>query len=262
MRARRRPLIRPARISRGGPVVCRRRPEGCKTRVRYRTFLRVVRIVLFLPTGLLADAFSNLLTRGEATPRGLQTRDFASATVPVRLEPPYRWGLEAHASRDHTLAGPLWEGCHECRRCSRDTYPETYISPNTLQYTKTQPRVRASQNLRSCQLISTTLRRYQDVCKILRRYQDVCKGAGFPSRVNGAETEVDHFSRCWRFIDRKKTAKYQIASAKSGAEPAKLWTCKQHHANRGYRVLPTETKVESGMSQSKSGTSFNLSDNG
>jgi len=39
--------------------------------------------------------------------------------------------LEAHASRDHTLAGPLWEGCRESRRCSRDTYPESYITKYT-----------------------------------------------------------------------------------------------------------------------------------
>jgi len=25
----------------------------------------------------------------------------------------------------------LWEGCRESRRCSRDTYPESYISKNT-----------------------------------------------------------------------------------------------------------------------------------
>jgi len=30
--------------------------------------------------------------------------------------------------RDHTLVGPLWEGYHESRRCSRDTYPESYIT--------------------------------------------------------------------------------------------------------------------------------------
>ena len=37
----------------------------------------------------------------------------------------------AHASRDHTLVGPLWEGYHESRRCSRDTYPESYITKHT-----------------------------------------------------------------------------------------------------------------------------------
>jgi len=42
--------------------------------------------------------------------------------------------LEAHASRDHTLVGPLWEGYHESRRCSRDTYPESYITEYTLVY--------------------------------------------------------------------------------------------------------------------------------
>jgi len=44
------------------------------------------------------------------------------------------WGLEAHSSRDHTLAGPLWEGYLESRRCSRDTYPESYITEYTLVY--------------------------------------------------------------------------------------------------------------------------------
>ena len=32
---------------------------------------------------------------------------------------------------DHTLAGPLWEGCRESRKCSRDTYPESYITKYT-----------------------------------------------------------------------------------------------------------------------------------
>ena len=31
----------------------------------------------------------------------------------------------------HTLAGPLWEGCRESRRCSRDTYPESYVTKYT-----------------------------------------------------------------------------------------------------------------------------------
>ena len=31
-------------------------------------------------------------------------------------------------SRDHILVGPLWEGCHESRRFSRVTYPESYIT--------------------------------------------------------------------------------------------------------------------------------------
>jgi hypothetical protein len=43
----------------------------------------------------------------------------------------YRWGLEAHASRDHTLESPLWEGYHESRRCSRNTHPESYSTKYT-----------------------------------------------------------------------------------------------------------------------------------
>jgi len=31
----------------------------------------------------------------------------------------------------HTHAGPLWEGYHESRRFSRDTYPESYITKYT-----------------------------------------------------------------------------------------------------------------------------------
>ena len=31
----------------------------------------------------------------------------------------------------HTLAGSLWEGIRKSRRCSRDTYPESYITKNT-----------------------------------------------------------------------------------------------------------------------------------
>ena len=29
-----------------------------------------------------------------------------------------------------TPVGPFWEGYHESRRCSKDTYPETYIALN------------------------------------------------------------------------------------------------------------------------------------
>ena len=32
---------------------------------------------------------------------------------------------------NHTLAGPLWQGCRESRRCSRDTCPESYITKYT-----------------------------------------------------------------------------------------------------------------------------------
>ena len=35
------------------------------------------------------------------------------------------------ASRDHTLVGPLWDGYYEGRRCSRDTYPESYVTKYT-----------------------------------------------------------------------------------------------------------------------------------
>ena len=45
------------------------------------------------------------------------------------LSPRYR--EQAHASRDNTLAGPLWEGCREGRRYSRDTYLESYITKYT-----------------------------------------------------------------------------------------------------------------------------------
>ena len=40
-------------------------------------------------------------------------------------------GLEA-ASRDHTLVGPFWEEFRESRSCSRDTYPESYITKYTI----------------------------------------------------------------------------------------------------------------------------------
>ena len=35
---------------------------------------------------------------------------------------------------DHTLAGLLWEGFRESRRCSRDNYPESYIAEHVLIY--------------------------------------------------------------------------------------------------------------------------------
>ena len=37
-------------------------------------------------------------------------------------------GFRVDGLRDHTLVGPLWEGYHESRRCSRDTHPESYIT--------------------------------------------------------------------------------------------------------------------------------------
>jgi hypothetical protein len=39
---------------------------------------------------------------------------------------------QAHASRDQTLTGPLWEGFRESRRYSMNTYPESYITEYTL----------------------------------------------------------------------------------------------------------------------------------
>ena len=43
-------------------------------------------------------------------------------------------GLAARASRDHTLAGFLWKGFRESRRCSRDPFPESYITEYVLIY--------------------------------------------------------------------------------------------------------------------------------
>ena len=54
------------------------------------------------------------------------TDEPARAAIPLKLE--------AHASREHTLAGPLWEGYHESRRCSGDTCPESDITEYTLVY--------------------------------------------------------------------------------------------------------------------------------
>ena len=52
---------------------------------------------------------------------GCQTQDWVGST-------------DFHSSRDHTLAGPPWEGFRESRRCSRDTYPESYITEFILTY--------------------------------------------------------------------------------------------------------------------------------
>ena len=57
-----------------------------------------------------------------------QMRHRQQLCVWLRVSGVCHWGLEAHASRDHTLVGPLWEGYHESRRCSRDTCPESYIT--------------------------------------------------------------------------------------------------------------------------------------
>ena len=45
--------------------------------------------------------------------------------------PARRRACRIHTLIDHTLVGPLWEGYRESRRCSRDTYPESYITKYT-----------------------------------------------------------------------------------------------------------------------------------
>ena len=56
--------------------------------------------------------------------------DSSSASAPVAI--PLK--LEARASRDHTLAGPLREGVRKNRRCSRDAFPESSINEYILIY--------------------------------------------------------------------------------------------------------------------------------
>jgi len=46
--------------------------------------------------------------------------------------------------------GPLWEGYHESRRCSRDTYPESYIT----KYTSIRRSTRERQGLRERHLLA------------------------------------------------------------------------------------------------------------
>ena len=64
---------------------------------------------------------------------------------PVLLAPPARGAVYCRANMAHIRqsrpdsglvfqaidSGPLWEGYHESRRCSRDTYPESYITKYT-----------------------------------------------------------------------------------------------------------------------------------
>ena len=52
----------------------------------------------------------------------LNTDLSAGEGSPVPLNPPMI---------DSGLVGLLWEGCRESRRCSRDTYPESYIAKYT-----------------------------------------------------------------------------------------------------------------------------------
>ena len=69
--------------------------------------------------------------RGKQVPRPLSlidpglvdSTDFSFITSP---------GACARAPREHDrLSAGLWEGCRESRRCSRDTYPESYITEFT-----------------------------------------------------------------------------------------------------------------------------------
>jgi hypothetical protein len=39
--------------------------------------------------------------------------------------------LKVLTSLVRTIDGKLWEGYHESRRCSRDTYPDSYITKDT-----------------------------------------------------------------------------------------------------------------------------------
>ena len=56
--------------------------------------------------------------------------------VPLYLPNGYQSCLEGHfrvvvETPQHPPHIPLWEGCRESRRCSRDTYPESYITKYT-----------------------------------------------------------------------------------------------------------------------------------
>ena len=64
-----------------------------------------------------------------ATPAGVQNKYINKwkRRAGVQHDPRFKPYHNFHALKDHTLAGPLWEGCRESRRCSRDTYPESYI---------------------------------------------------------------------------------------------------------------------------------------
>ena len=61
-----------------------------------------IRIVL-VSSGTLERRTANFCTKVASKPVLPQIE----LTGSVRLELPYRWGLEAHALRDHTLVGPL-----------------------------------------------------------------------------------------------------------------------------------------------------------
>ena len=69
---------------------------------------------------------------GHVTPQNLGSTKISYSTEWIRQPDESELRLEnagaSYASRDHILVGPLWEVYHESRRCSRDTYPESYIT--------------------------------------------------------------------------------------------------------------------------------------
>ena len=82
------------------------------------------RLIVFTPT---LDGFA-------FKPRGIDFRSHHYyETKPCETEPDFV---------DRLRVGWLWEGYHESRRCSRDTYPESCITKYTT-YTKINGRDRA-----------------------------------------------------------------------------------------------------------------------
>ena len=109
---------------------------------------------------------------------------------------------EAHALRDHILVGPLWEGYHESRRCSRNTHPESYITKYTS--------IRRLRDIsrRPCSDAASVGMPYMAAVLVLRkRYLSCGKHQSHPSvralpldrRGSGLSKEWWFRVLCWRF---------------------------------------------------------------
>ena len=78
----------------------------------------------------LAMQFTGALGNVVATRLGLCVNAQAVLDTPIRCWTHPR-ECQTPNPKNETYAGPLWEGYHEGRRCSRDTYLESYITKFT-----------------------------------------------------------------------------------------------------------------------------------
>ena len=127
-------MLRALCVPRGGAVSYERdTPLSTSPRLRERghTIVHMINCLLRLqlPSDLRQTKTVSCNTTGQSAPEsgpGFQVKH-----LQTKEQSP-------SGSRQHTGAGPLWEGCRESRRCSRDIYPGSYITKYAT-YTNLKP---------------------------------------------------------------------------------------------------------------------------